>query len=118
MGTHMLYMVNVHVRILSNHHVFCTFGYIRLQFLLMFQLTTCVVCQRMNRKLTNGIPEMHSISVKAMNLFTQQFNIIFQHYVSHHIHLEAQNHVTNLFNMTCSFVDTLHKDMNTLFHDT
>ena len=31
----------------------------------MFQLTTCDVCQRMIRKLTSGIPEMHPIAVKA-----------------------------------------------------
>ena len=31
----------------------------------MFQLTTCDVRQRMNQKLTSGIPEMHPIAIKA-----------------------------------------------------
>ena len=53
------------VSVVTIDHMFCTFDFVRLQFLLMFQLTTCNVCQRMNRKLTSGIPEMHPISVKA-----------------------------------------------------
>ena len=60
---HKLYIANVYVCVYSV--TIMHFGYIRLQFLLIFQLTTCNVCQRMNLKLTSGIPEMHPISVKA-----------------------------------------------------
>ena len=31
----------------------------------MLQLSNCDVCQRMNRKLTTGVPELHPIPVKA-----------------------------------------------------
>ena len=57
---HKLYIANVYVCVYSV--TIMHFGYIRLH---IFQLTTCNVCQRMNRKLTSGIPEMHPISVKA-----------------------------------------------------
>ena len=38
MGTYMLYILNIHVRMYSV--TITSFGYIRLQFLFMFQLTT------------------------------------------------------------------------------
>ena len=39
MGIYMLYIVNVHVRVYSV--TITSFGYMRLQFLFKFQLTTC-----------------------------------------------------------------------------
>ena len=41
MGTYMLYIVNLHACIRVYSVTITSFGYIRLQFLFMFQLTTC-----------------------------------------------------------------------------
>ena len=34
-------------------------------YIFTLQISTCDVCQRMNRKLTTGVPELHPIAVKS-----------------------------------------------------